>query len=119
MTDPSETAKPPDDGLDVVIGEAIKHILFENYHVIDKAIIAMTQYELQKALEEILGNSIRAKIRETISEYSGTITARSIETRLVYMGGDSDLKEYKTYDHPPPIASPVLTEKQIEKLEKS
>jgi hypothetical protein len=79
--------------LEKVIAEAVENILHNNFEIIDKMIVRITENEVQKVLEDLLRERVRAKVREIIEDHSQRIIERSQEILLVYDGGDSDLKE--------------------------
>jgi hypothetical protein len=79
--------------LEKLVAEAVENILTNNFEIIDKMVVRITEDEVRKVLSHLLGDRVRVKVQEIIEEHSQRIIERSQEILLVYDGGDSDLKE--------------------------
>ena len=79
--------------LEKLVAECVENLLHNNFELIDKAIIKLTEKEVEKALEQLLKDKVRTKVIEIIEDHSQRILERSQEVLLVYDGGDSDLRE--------------------------
>jgi hypothetical protein len=89
--------------LEKIIAEAVENILHNNFEIIDKMVVRITEDEVRKVLAELLGDRVRDKVREIINDHSQRIIERSQEILLVYDGGDSDLKEVDSLKETDPV----------------